>query len=279
MPQQTPNPTSPSPDNQLETSLSLLRGSETIVPPPPFSFHPPPNPPASIIPHASRSRNRNRNNVLALIPTKNTHKAALIRAHLLQHKPADIRLQFRTFDADPGVGEQPYDSAGLQGAVNRCLDAARQAAAAGVDGAGADGVGWFLVGSVENYIARPGGRPWREWGGEGRPVDYGVVVFARVELDDAGAGGVWEWRVGLSEGVTVPVEYWRRAEADGFEDAEGRYGKRTVGEVLAASVRGPALDKADWHQVVAGKSRYALLKDAMEKVEVPWPTPEDGGLK
>jgi hypothetical protein len=137
-------------------------------------------------------------------------------------------------------------------------------------------IGSVLVGSVENYIARPGGAVWGHGGEEEgeKPVDYGVVVFARVGVNHdvaaatATAGG-WEWMVGVSRGVTVPREYWRRAEEYGFDDAEKRHGKMTVGEVLAANV--PGLDKADWHKVLAEKSRYDLLKEAMGKVKIPWP--------
>jgi hypothetical protein len=120
-----------------------------------------------------------------------------------------------------------------------------------------------LVGAVENVISRSA----RREDGAVVPVDYGVVVFCRVSLVD----GTWEWRVGVSGGVTVPVEYWREAERYGFEDGDERRqrGRVTVGEVLATNV--PGLDKADWHLPLAGRSRYDLLREAMERMEVPWP--------
>jgi hypothetical protein len=84
----------------------------------------------------------------------------------------------------------------------------------------------------------------------------------------------WEWRVGVSEGVTVPADYWRAAEGFGFEDeGSGRmHGKVTVGEVLAANL---GVDKADWFRGLTDVSRYELLRDAMKEMEVPWPVVGD----
>jgi hypothetical protein len=111
-------------------------------------------------------------------------------------------------------------------------------------------------------------------------VDYGFVVLCRVPVARAGSvesAGPWEWRAGISRGVTVPVDYWREAERAGFEDEENpkdarrpRFGKVTVGSLLAKHA---GLSSANWHEQLAGVSRYDLLADAMGRMEAPWPEP------
>ncbi|KAL2021635.1 hypothetical protein VTK56DRAFT_6988 [Thermocarpiscus australiensis] len=243
------------------------------------------------------------NNVLLVIPTANQAKTALFLDHLAATKPPHVTLHPVAVPAESDVGEQPYDCAGPEGAVNRVRNAvARLVAVADDDGDGGGGrccwrfveergIGSVMVGAVENFIVRPSSEQGHAGGSGGVdvPVDYGVVVLcmfcavgfdgdAGAEMTGAGAGRRWEWRTAVSAGVTVPVEYWREAEKHGFADedrGEGqgrrrrRYGKVTVGEVLAANV--PELDKADWHRELAGRSRYELLREAIETMEVPWP--------
>jgi hypothetical protein len=74
----------------------------------------------------------------------------------------------------------------------------------------------------------------------------------------------------VSEGVTAPVEYWKWAERYGFEDGAARlYGKKTVGKVLAEHI--PGLKDDNWHKQLADVSRYDLLQETMDGMEVPWP--------
>jgi hypothetical protein len=68
-------------------------------------------------------------------------------------------------------------------------------------------------------------------------------------------------------GVTVPPVYINRARHFGFE-GDPNQGRVTVGQILAAQVLG--LDKADWQVVLAGHSRYDLLKDAIRQVQILW---------
>jgi hypothetical protein len=73
----------------------------------------------------------------------------------------------------------------------------------------------------------------------------------------------------------VPVDYWREAETAGFEDEKEprgngrpRFGKVTVGSLVAKHA---GLSSANWHEQLAGVSRYDLLGNAMGKMEAPWP--------
>ncbi|KAK3300570.1 uncharacterized protein B0H64DRAFT_18881 [Chaetomium fimeti] len=210
----------------------------------------------------------NPNDVLLIIPTANASKTALFTSHLAATRPSHITsLTHLQIPAESGVGEQPYDSAGPRGAFNRVLGAV---SALQVDPAHREALlkvrpGTVIVGAVENFVRR-------ERGADGVvvPVDYGVVVMCRMSLASR-EPGPWEWRVGVSQGVTVPVEYWRAAEAFGFEDEAGTHGKVTVGEVIEANVEG--VDSGNWFEslTAARVSRYDLLRGAMEGMEVPWP--------
>ncbi|KAK4156192.1 hypothetical protein C8A00DRAFT_31002 [Chaetomidium leptoderma] len=272
-PQQTP----PFYDPNLPHDLTTLRGTSTILDTPPTTSKIlAPLTPSSlrkrqldIIPtRQSTTTNPDPNTVLIVIPTANQGKVTLLQTHLRHTAPAHINLLYPALtisDASSEVGEQPYDGAGPRGAVNRVVNAARRLLFGEYQGE-LVGVGTVLVASVENFIFR----------GDSGPVDYGVVVFCRIPLLDQKKGDddAWEWETGVSRGVTVPVGFWKRGEGFGFEDdtgttGVGEHGKVSVGEVLADNVAG--LDKADWHLELAGRSRYGLLQEAMDKMVVPWP--------
>ncbi|KAL2132606.1 hypothetical protein VTI74DRAFT_3596 [Chaetomium olivicolor] len=277
-----PSTTAPNPlaKPALQTDLTTLRQTQTVLPPLDpslFDLAPPPHDalPELSLPNSAGPR-PNTNDVLLVIPTANKSKSALLTSHFAKTKPAHVNVvQTLTVAADSAVGEQPYDSAGPEGAFNRVVNAvaALKSDPRVIDllgGTGQGPAGTVLVGAVENFICRRQHRPDES---TVQPVDYGFVVFCRVSLAGPEAGK-WEWRTAVSSGVTLPVEYWREAEGYGFEDGDedvkGRkYGKVTVGEVLAANV--PGVDKADWHLLLAGRSRYELLREAMERAEVPWP--------
>lgn len=239
---------------------------------------------------------RDPNKIFVIIPTANAKKTHLITTHLntTAHKPRPITLTYHQIPADSDVGEQPYDAAGPRGAFNRVVNAVRALQAdeeghlrALVDG----GYGTLLVGAVENYIwrkpegektvrKRVGGGGVEKGKRGGRvvmvapkvPVDYGVVVFCVVSLVGGVVGGEpkVEWVMGVSGGVTVPVQFYREAVKYGFEDGmTRRQGKVTVGKVLGHNI--PGLDHANWHEALAGVSRYDLLEEAMKGMTVPWP--------
>ncbi|KAG7292867.1 hypothetical protein NEMBOFW57_002912 [Staphylotrichum longicolle] len=232
-------------------------------------------------------------NVLLVIPTANKFKTNLLTTRLAAEQAdrkelARVAVSHLTVKADSGVGEQPYDAAGPRGAFNRVVNAVRDLAAGGGGGKHGDvlareRIGTVVVGAVENFLLRETGK---EGGKDGEPravvVDYGVIVLCRISLVAGGSAGgdgdgdgdkgslKWEWRTGVSKGVTAPVEYWRWAEEQyGFEDEARMYGKKTVGKVLAEHIDG--LDDANWHEALAGVSRYDLLEETMAGMEVPWP--------
>jgi non-canonical (house-cleaning) NTP pyrophosphatase len=152
---------------------------------------------------------------------------------------------------DSGVGEQPYNEAGVLGAHTRICNALRHLDTPEFqETLVSKGIGTVIVASIENYI---------QLDNVGRPTDYGVVV-----IHNATAG---ETVAGLSWGVTVPPAYVDRARRFGFE-GNPNYGRVAVGQVLAAHV--PGLDKADWHSILAGRSRYDLLSDAIGRLTIPW---------
>ncbi|KAK4232728.1 hypothetical protein C8A03DRAFT_48469 [Achaetomium macrosporum] len=218
------------------------------------------------------------NNILVIIPTENSFKTTLITKHLKKAaQEQNIKLcAFLTVPAESDAGEQPYDTAGLNGAQNRVINVV------GKLGSSAEwrgkveklleehGIGTLMVGAVENFIMRP------KMGQTAVPVDYGIIVLCRIPLAGSTNSKAWEWEVGISQGVKAPVEYWKFAESFGFDDGDAarNKGKVTVGKVLAANV--PGLDHRDWHKVLADKSRYDILTEAMQKMPVPWPRAATG---
>ena len=268
------------PTATIPTDISTLQQPGTLDAPDALTLCQPHLPPPRTLPDLTLPANHqpDPNTVLLLIPTNNAFKTKLLTTHLSPPTTSTTTIPL-TVPADSAVGEQPYDSAGPQGAFNRVVNAVRLL---GTDPLGKDGraavrergVGTVVVGAVENFIVRPGAGACG--GGYDVPVDYGVVVLCRIPLVYDGDSGVqgspgeWEWKVGVSKGVRVPVDYWRAAEGGwGFEDEERRFGKKTVGEVLAENVEG--LDKADWHRDLAGVSRYDLLEEVMREMDgKPW---------
>lgn len=241
----------------LRTTIDRLRATETLLPPPTQPDNLPtflPDDIPTFPPHGP--------NILIVIPTANKQKTNLLTSFFNSHKPPhvqDSEIHYICVPAESGVGEQPYDDAGVEGARNRILNALRDLTRRELV-LEEKGIGTVMAASIENCIWTPQ-RLMREGKENPKPVDYGVVMVV-----NARTGGKV---VGFSEGVTVPGGYYqfaRQLEIEGEE--ERRYGKVTVGEVLAANV--PGLDKADWHAVVAGVSRYELLRRAMEGLEIPW---------
>jgi hypothetical protein len=226
----------------LTNSIASLRGTETIVPPhldikvPPFEPQPFP---------------RHGEAVFLVIPTANKSKGRLLREAFENQKPKDVVMHSIAVPFDSGVGEQPYNEAGVLGAHTRVSNALRYLnAPEHQEALVSKGIGTVIVASIENYI---------QLGNVGRPTDYGVVV-----IHNATAG---ETAAGLSWGVTVPPGYVDGARRFGFE-GNPNHGRVTVGKILAAHV--PGLDEADWHSVLAGRSRYDLLSDTISRLTIPW---------
>ncbi|KAK0654866.1 hypothetical protein B0T16DRAFT_314360 [Cercophora newfieldiana] len=232
-------------DNNIET----IRNTETVVPAPIIE--------TKTIPHfPSYPFPRHGDAILLVIPTANKHKTQILFEAFKAQKPPTAPLHHIVIPADSGVGEQPYDSAGIIGAYNRINNALRALASSPEKQIvlAEKQIGSVIVASIENYIQLAAGASGS------RSVDYGVVMVHNATK--------WVTAASLSKGVTVPEVFVDKARSFGFEDDEGRYGKVTVGSILADSV--PGLDKADWHVVLAGRSRYELLREAIDGISIPW---------
>ncbi|KAK4177753.1 hypothetical protein QBC36DRAFT_125592 [Triangularia setosa] len=223
--------------------------------------------------------------LLVIIPSSNKSKVKLLEAHFEKNLPPNTLLSLVSLTSvSSGVGEQPYNEAGIDGAYNR-IDhaliatplepAVRQVMLLG-------GITTVIYAAIESFIARPGYPPPAP--GEKpstEPVDYAYILFynpvARVV------------KTGVSQGVSVPEAYYDEAQTYGFsdplgqriiaksgkgktspEEAQQNHGKVTVGEIMAANMKG--LDKANWHKFLTGGKvcRYQLIEDALEKMEMPW---------
>jgi non-canonical (house-cleaning) NTP pyrophosphatase len=228
--------------NNLVNPVPNLEGTEKTVPPhmdprlPLFQHHQYPS-------HG--------NAVLLVIPTENEPKRRLLQEAFRERAPNNVIVHTVTVSVDSDVGEQPYNEAGIIGAHNRISNALlRLDTAEYQETFKVKRIGTVIVASIESYI---------QTDNIDRPADYGVVVIHNATTQQTTACMSW--------GVTVPPAYVNRARRFGFKGDLNR-GRVTVGQILAAHVVG--LDKADWQSVLAGHSRYDLLKDAIRQVPIPW---------
>ena len=226
----------------LTNSIASLRGTETVVLP---------NPDIKVPPFEPQQLPRHGEAVLLVIPTANKSKGRLLREGCENQKPKDVIMHSIAVPFDSGVGEQPYNEAGVVGVHTRISNALRHLNAPEYqEMLVSKGIGTVLIASIENYI---------QLDNVERPTDYGVVVIHNASTGKTTAG--------LSWGVTVPPAYVDRARRFGFE-GNPNYGRVTVGQVLAAHV--PGLDKADFHSVLARRSRYDLLSHTIDRLTIPW---------
>lgn len=232
-------------DSPLWKDTESLRGTESVVPAP---LTAPAPAPFTVAPFHKWG-----DAILLVIPTKNKFKTTVLTEKFQKNLPAGKVLHTLALPADSGVGEQPYNQAGADGARQRISSALELLRTEEQEQKRRQlEIGTVVVASIENYMQTDGG--------VARPTDYGIVSFYNCD------SGVC--KIGVSRGVTVSPDYVERAKRYGFEDKEGIHGRVTVGQVMAANV--PGLDKADWHKVVAGVSRYDLLAEAVDKMEISW---------
>jgi hypothetical protein len=228
----------------LAKTIPDVQGTEDVTPPPVEGF--------SIPQFETHQYPIHGNAVLLVIPTANKMKVELLQSAVRAKAPDSDDVHTITIPADSCVGEQPYNRAGIIGAHNRISNALRALREPKNEEIfRSKQIGTVLVASIESYF---------ETERVGRPTDYGVVV-----IHNATTGGTTAC---LSQGTMVPPAYVDRARHFGFEGDDPRFGRVTVGRILAAHI--PGLDKADWQVVLGGHSRYELLKDAVERLEIPW---------
>lgn len=190
--------------------------------------------------------------LLLVIPTANQDKIRLCEKYIEGKVPSDTVVHKVIVPVESGVGEQPYNEAGIAGAHNRISNAIRRLL---LDTEykpilRTKGIGTVILMAIENYI---------QTDAVPRPADYGVVI-----VHNASAGKTTGC---FSSGVTVPPAFVDRARRFGFVGKNPNHGRVTVGQILAAHV--PGVDKADWQKTLAGRSRYVILEDAIRRVPFP----------
>lgn len=223
-------------------TIPCIKGTEKVVP---ARLAPqlPPFPPYRYPIHG--------NTVLLVIPTENKSKKTIIEECIVDRAPVALKLHTITVPVESDVGEQPYNEAGAAGAYNRISNALeRLNDTESTEILSKYAVGTVMAASVENYIQTRDVE---------RPADFAIAVVHNATTQQTCTCS--------SRGVTVPPEYVGRARRFG-DDGNDDHGNVTVGQVLAARV--PGLDKADWHAVLAGKSRYELLREAIRGLSIPW---------
>ncbi|KAH7009079.1 uncharacterized protein B0I36DRAFT_437097 [Microdochium trichocladiopsis] len=181
--------------------------------------------------------------IRVIIPTENEHKITIIKEYFAKLVAEKTEVTYERIPVRSGVGEQPYNAAGALGALNRIRNAVASIKASG------ETMNTFVV-AIENYI---------QVKGIDRPTDFGIIVAYSV-TDDT-------YAVKVSDGVTIDKDFVEAAQMYGHESNNEDFGSVTVGGVLAS--RFPPIDKANWHEVVAGVPRYRLLTEAIESLSLP----------
>lgn len=191
------------------------------------------------------------NDVLLVIPTDNKDKVDTLTAWFDEMKPPGVKIHTTRVKAATGVGNQPYDEAGIRGACNRITNALDKLAAepelADLEGRH---VGTVIVASIESFLRKTGVE---------RTADYGMIIVHNATTGKTDST--------LSQGVTVPVAYIEHAQSFGYEDSNEQHGKVTAGLILERNVDG--IDGANWHEVVVGVPRYHILRQAMKVLKNP----------
>ncbi len=235
----------------LHNPPSSLHLTSIIVPPlstplsiPPFHKHTFPYP-SSATP----------NSILLVIPTANAFKVRVLTAATTQKAPPNSKIHTLILPASSNVGEQPYNAAGLLGVYNRISNALRDLNSnlAHVSLFAEHNIGTVLVASIESYLQTDS------------LVDFVPTDFGTIVVHNATTG---QTRACLSKGTTVDKRYVERARRFGYESGIEEFGRITAGEVMAAHM--PGMDKANWHVVVAGRSRYDILEEGLEGLEFPF---------
>jgi non-canonical (house-cleaning) NTP pyrophosphatase len=189
-------------------------------------------------------------NILHIIPTENEFKVKVLQDKMKAHlERIDFKGELVTHveDFESDVGKQPYEEKGQEGACNRIRNAltwVMNNQKLLQDKC----IGTVMISAIENSINRK----------EDPAVDYGTVIFYNATLNKTAAT--------LSHGVTVPQVFLDMAQARGFDDDEEKCGKVTAGTVMEEVF---GVDSRNWHEVVCGRSRYDILGEAVERLDVP----------
>jgi non-canonical (house-cleaning) NTP pyrophosphatase len=229
-------------DSSLIRELEQVKGSEQVVAPPLST--------SALLLFSSYEHPVKGEGILLVIPTENEFKKKLLQDFLRKKAPVGTIVNTIIVPIDSDVGEQPYNEQGVMGAYNRINNAIIRLKAPEYENVLKEkAMRIIFVASIESYF---------QTANIDRPTGYGIVVIHNVTSGQTVQG--------ISCRVTVPPEFVDRARQFGREGHVDN-GKATVGQILAANVEG--LDKKDWQKVLAGKSRYALLEEAIGQLSIP----------
>ncbi|KAH7012617.1 uncharacterized protein B0I36DRAFT_256494 [Microdochium trichocladiopsis] len=241
----------------VQKTAEDFKGTEKLVPiyPSVVDIQSPPAPAFKYL--LARGKKKN---ILVIVPSGAEKKKLLAENHVNAEYPeANGYTVFvkKLEGVASGVGEQPYDHAGQEGAQNRIKNAITEMSNSMevLRFIQNNKVGEVLVISIENFIRREG----RE-----RPVDIGVIAIHSV------VSGKTKAR--LSEGVSIHPAIVDQARerglahpnddcALGHPDTACNHGKVTIGGILAEIYSG--VDKSNWHEVAIGISRWKILFDTL----------------
>ena len=235
-------------------------------------------------------------NILVLLPTENEDKAEVLKGVV----PIGFDVRFEVVKSKSDVGEQPYNKAGVQGALNRIKNALEifvtDSSPLGSAQAycQSHNIGTVLVMAIENYIA---GTDILYKGDldpdlldlippdefdvvvleEGwtldSPVDFGFACLYDVKRDTVFTAHSRGVRIPSVKTESGDIDFVAYAKSKGHLADDHNHGAQTVGEVIKALVR-PAQGRnynisANWHGDVTGwtVTRYDLLKEAVAKVQ------------
>ena len=234
--------------------------------------------------------------VLVLLPTENEDKAEVLKGVV----PSGFDARFEVVKSKSDVGEQPYNRAGIQGAMNRIKNALEIFVTDSSPLGSAQAfcqlhnIGRILVMAIENYItgtdisyegdlnpdlldlipvddsdAIVSEKGWTL----DSPVDFGFACLYDTSRDmvfTAHSRGV---RIPFVKTESGDIDFVAYAKSKGYIDGNRNHGAQTVGKAIKALVR-PAQGRnysisANWHGDVTGwiVTRYDLLKEAVAKVQ------------
>jgi hypothetical protein len=188
---------------------------------------------------------------LLVIPTENKSKERSLLSAFETQKPKDVVLHSIKVPLNSGVGEQPYNEAGVTGAHDRISNASHllktQQYRKCEYQRGSERSLLRLLRAIYSLITSTA-LPTSDWWssitllmGERQQDCHRVLLFLLLMLSE-------------------------HAEF-GFE-RNSNYGRVRVSQMLAVHV--PGLDKADWQGVLGGHSRYELLSEAISHLSIPW---------
>ncbi|KAF4969897.1 hypothetical protein FSARC_2954 [Fusarium sarcochroum] len=188
---------------------------------------------------------------LVIIPTENEDKVNLFRAKLQQKKPSNIALQFLCIRTSDDGYSQSFDEQGKTCAEKRVWKVANTFNENYSDYLEDNRIGTVLFAVIESFF---------QLSNVERPVDAAVIVVHNAMTGQTEAG--------VSKGVTLHPAFVEEARSRGFVYGDQERCRTTAGEVVAERIKD--VDKANWQEPASGKSRYEIVGERIEAMNIPW---------